>query len=168
MTLRAAILTVSDRGSRGERVDESGPALADWLSAHDTTVVERAIIADEQVEIEALLRRWCDDGVADLVLTTGGTGLSPRDVTPDATAMVLDRVIPGFAEAMRAASLRKTPRAVLSRAVCGVRGRSLVQNLPGSPGAAVENLAAIWEAVPHAVRKIQGDMEDCAPSAKAK
>ena len=78
MTLRAAILTVSDRGSRGERVDESGPALADWLSAHDTTVVERAIIADEQVEIEALLRRWCDDGVADLVLTTGGTGLMQR------------------------------------------------------------------------------------------
>ena len=106
--------------------------------------------------------------MAALVLTTGGTGLSPRDVTPDATAMVLDRVIPGFAEAMRAASLRKTPRAVLSRAVCGVRGRSLVLNLPGSPGAAVENLAAIWEAVPHAVRKIQGDMEDCAPSAKAK
>jgi molybdenum cofactor synthesis domain-containing protein len=166
MTLRAAILTVSDRGSRGERVDESGPALATWLAGHDSTVVERAIIADEQVEIEALLRRWCDDGVADLVLTTGGTGLSPRDVTPDATAMVLDRVIPGFAEAMRAASLRKTPRAVLSRAVCGVRGRSLVLNLPGSPGAAVENLSAIWEAVPHAVRKIQGDMEDCAPSAK--
>jgi molybdenum cofactor synthesis domain-containing protein len=166
MTLRAAILTVSDRGSRGERVDESGPALAAWLAGHDTTVVERAIIADEQVEIEALLRRWCDDGVADLVLTTGGTGLSPRDVTPDATAMVLDRVIPGFAEAMRAASLRKTPRAVLSRAVCGVRGRSLVLNLPGSPGAAVENLSAIWEAVPHAVRKIQGDMEDCSPSPK--
>ncbi len=166
MTMRAAILTASDRGSRGERDDQSGPALATWLAEHGASVVAQAMLADEQPEIEALLRRWCDEEVADLVLTTGGTGVSPRDVTPDATAMVLDRVIPGFAEAMRAASLRKTPRAVLSRAVCGVRGRTLVLNLPGSPAAAVENLAAIWEAVPHAVSKIQGDSEDCAPSAK--
>jgi molybdenum cofactor synthesis domain-containing protein len=166
MILRAAILTASDRGSRGERDDQSGPALATWLIEHGATVVAQAMLADEQPEIEALLRQWCDEGLADLVLTTGGTGVSPRDVTPDATAMVLDRVIPGFAEAMRMASLRKTPRAVLSRAVCGVRGRTLVLNLPGSPTAAVENLSAIWEAVPHAVSKIQGDPEDCSPSAK--
>jgi len=164
--IQAAILTVSDKGSRGEREDKSGPALAVWLAEHDVEVAATAIVADEQPLIAAKLSEWTYIGDYDLILTTGGTGVSPRDVTPDATAMVLDRVIPGFSEVMRTASLQKTPSAMLSRGVCGIRGRTLIINLPGSPAAAVENLEAVWEAVPHAIRKIQGDMEDCAPSAK--
>jgi molybdopterin adenylyltransferase len=166
VTIRAAILTVSDRGSRGERDDQSGPALAAWLAERGVAVAAMAMVADEQPLIAAALREWAGAGEVALILTTGGTGVSPRDVTPEATAMVLDRVIPGFSEAMRTASLRKTPRAMLSRGVCGILGRTLVMNLPGSPAAAVENLESVWEAVPHAIRKIQGDMEDCAPSAK--
>jgi molybdenum cofactor synthesis domain-containing protein len=166
MTMRAAILTVSDKGSRGEREDQSGPALAVWLAEHGVEVVSSAVVADEQPLIAAALSEWAYMGRVDLILTTGGTGVSPRDVTPEATALVLDRVIPGFSEVMRAVSLQKTPRAMLSRGVCGIRGRALIMNLPGSPAAAVENLEAVWEAVPHAIRKIQGDMEDCAPSAK--
>jgi len=163
--IQAAILTVSDKGSRGERDDQSGPALVTWLAGRDVEVAVMAIVADEQPLIAAKLSEWAYIGDYDLILTTGGTGVSPRDVTPDATAMVLDRVIPGFSEVMRAASLQKTPRAMLSRGVCGIRGRTLIMNLPGSPAAAVENLEAVWEAVPHAISKIQGDMEDCAPSA---
>ena len=166
MTIRVAILTVSDKGSRGERADRSGPALAAWLVGREVEVAATAIVADEQPLISRALREWADAGAIDLILTTGGTGVSPRDVTPDATALVLDRVVPGFAEAMRAASLSKTPHAMVSRALCGIRGRALIVNLPGSPGGAVENLEAVWAAVPHAIRKIQGDMEDCAPSAK--
>ena len=164
--MRAAILTVSDKGSRGQRDDASGPALAAWLAEHGVEVAASAMVADEQTQIADALRGWADAGTADLILTTGGTGLSPRDVTPEATLPLLDRVVPGFAEAMRAASMAKTPRAMLSRAVCGIRGRTLILNLPGSPRAAVENLEAVWEAVPHAVRKLQGDMEDCAPREK--
>jgi molybdenum cofactor synthesis domain-containing protein len=159
--IRAAILTVSDKGSRGHRKDESGPALAAWLAERGAEVAATAMVADEQALIGGALREWADGGEIDLIVTTGGTGLSPRDVTPEATAAVLDRVIPGFAEAMRAASLLKTPRAMLSRAVCGIRGRALIVNLPGSPAGAVENLEAVWEAVPHAIRKLQGDLEDC-------
>ena len=163
MAIRVAILTVSDRGSRGERDDKSGPALAAWVTERGVEVASTAIVADEQSEISSALREWADGGEIDLILTTGGTGVSPRDVTPEATATVLERVIPGFGEAMRAASLRKTVKAVLSRSSCGVRGRTLILNLPGSPVAAIENLEAVWDAVPHAVRKIQGDMEDCVP-----
>ena len=165
MKIQAAILTVSDKGSRGERDDQSGPALVTWLAERDVEVAATATVADEQPLIAAKLSEWTCIGDYDLILTTGGTGVSPRDVTPDATAMVLDRVIPGFGEVMRAASLQKTPRAMLSRGVCGIRGRTLIMNLPGSPVAAVENLEAVWAAVPHAISKIQGDMQDCAPPA---
>lgn len=166
--IRAAILTVSDKGSRGERIDQSGPALSRWLTERNVEVeiAASAMVADEQPLIVQALRQWSDSSGVDLILTTGGTGLSPRDVTPEATLQVLDRVIDGFSEAMRAASLAKTPYAMLSRAVCGIRNRTLILNLPGSPAGAVENLEAVWSAVPHAIRKLQGDPEDCAPPQK--
>jgi molybdenum cofactor synthesis domain-containing protein len=160
--MRAAVLTISDKGSRGERIDLSGPALSDWLVQRSFEISATAIIADEQSLIASALQQWADSAAADLIVTTGGTGLSPRDVTPEATLQILDRTVPGFAEAMRAASLTKTPYAMLSRAVCGIRKRALIINLPGSPAGAVENLEAIWPAIPHAVKKLQGDMEDCA------
>ncbi len=162
--IRAAILTISDKGSRGERIDQSGPALARWLAERGVEIAASAIIADERTLIAGALRQWSDSQEADLILTTGGTGLSPRDVTPEATLQVVDRVVPGFSEAMRAASLAKTPHAMLSRAVCGIRSRTLILNLPGSPAGAMENLEAVWPAVPHAIRKLQGDPTDCAPS----
>ncbi len=161
--IRAAILTVSDKGSRGQRTDESGPALARWLSERGVEIAASALVADEQALIARTLEQWCDAGESDLVLTTGGTGVSPRDVTPEATLQVVERIIPGFSEAMRAASLAKTPFAMIARGVCGIRRRTLILNLPGSPAAAVENLEAVWAAVPHAIRKIQGDPSECAP-----
>lgn len=161
--IKAAILTLSDKGSRGEREDLSGPALATWLAARDVEVVCVQMLPDEAEGIAAQLVEWADSGACDLILSTGGTGVSPRDVTPEATQKVLDREIPGFAEVMRATSLSKTPYAILSRAVAGIRGRTLIVNLPGSPKGAVENLEAVWPAIPHAVKKIQGDMEDCIP-----
>jgi molybdopterin adenylyltransferase len=161
--IRAAILTVSDKGSRGQRTDESGPALARWLSEHGVEIAASALVADEQTLIARTLEQWCDAGESDLVLTTGGTGVSPRDVTPEATLQVVERIIPGFSEAMRAASLGKTPFAMIARGICGIRHRTLILNLPGSPAAAVENLEAVWAAVPHAIRKIQGDPSECAP-----
>lgn len=164
--IRAAILTISDKGSRGERTDQSGPALSRWLGEHDVEIAVTAMLADEQPLIASALQQWSDSGDTDLILTTGGTGVSPRDVTPEATLQVLHRVIPGFSEAMRAASLTKTPFAIVSRAVCGIRNRTLILNLPGSPKAAVENLEAVWAAVPHTIRKLQGDPADCAPSPK--
>ncbi len=163
--MKAAILTISDKGSRGERVDLSGPALSQFLTAHEVEIAATAIVADEQPLIAQALQQWADSNAADLILTTGGTGLSPRDVTPEATLAILDRTVPGFAEAMRAASLAKTPFAMMSRAVCGIRRRALIVNLPGSPAGAVENLEAIWPAIPHAVKKLQGDMTDCAAPA---
>jgi len=162
--MRAAILTISDRGARGERDDVSGPALAQWVMDRGVQVAAAALVADEIGQIADTLQGWADSSAVDLILTTGGTGVSPRDVTPEATRQVLDREIPGFSEAMRAASLRKTVHAVLSRAVCGVRKKTLIINLPGSPAGAIENLEAVWEAVPHAVKKIKGDMEDCVPA----
>lgn len=164
--IRAAILTISDKGSRGERVDQSGPALSLWLAGRGVEIVASGMVADERPLIAEALRQWSDSATADLILTTGGTGLSPRDVTPEATLEVVDRVVDGFSEAMRAASLKKTPFAMLSRAVCGIRNRTLILNLPGSPSGAVENLEAVWAAVPHAIRKLQGDPADCAPSQK--
>jgi len=161
--IRAAILTVSDKGSRGQRTDESGPALARWLGEHGVEIAASAMVADEQPLIARALEQWCDAGEADLVLTTGGTGVSPRDVTPEATLQVVERTIPGFSEAMRAASLAKTAFAMIARGICGIRRRTLILNLPGSPTAAVENLEAVWAAVPHAVHKIQGDPSECSP-----
>ncbi|MDR3762465.1 MAG: MogA/MoaB family molybdenum cofactor biosynthesis protein [Acidobacteriota bacterium] len=161
--MRAAILTISDRGARGEREDLSGPALAKWVMEHGVEVAAAHLVADEIPEIAQAICNWADGKGVDVILTTGGTGVSPRDVTPEATVQVLDRLIPGLGEAMRAASLRKTILGALSRGLCGVRRQTLILNLPGSPKAAIENLEAIWEAVPHAVAKIQGDPSDCVP-----
>jgi molybdopterin adenylyltransferase len=161
--MKAAILTLSDKGSRGEREDRSGPALEAWLAEQEVTVLRTGIIADDEETILLKLAEWADCGDYDLILTTGGTGVSPRDVTPDATARVVERIIPGFGEVMRQTSLKKTPHAMISRAIAGIRNSVLIINLPGSPGGAVENLAAVWPALPHAVAKIQGDKSDCVP-----
>ena len=160
--LRAAVLTVSDRSSEGIRPDASGPALVARINELSWQVVSVAVCPDDAESIAKQLVQWADNDVADLILTTGGTGLAPRDVTPEATANVVTRLIPGIAEAMRASSLLKTPHAMLSRAIAGVRGRSLIINLPGSPKGALENLAAVAGAIEHAVSKIQGDPSDCA------
>ena len=160
--MKAAVLTLSDKGSRGERQDLSGPALKQFLAQRGVTVVRTAVIPDDAGTISETLAAWADEGTIELVLTTGGTGVAPRDVTPEATMAVLERIIPGFGEEMRRASAAKTPHALISRAVAGIRGRCLIINLPGSPRGAVENLEAVWAAVPHAVAKIQGDPEDCA------
>jgi molybdopterin-guanine dinucleotide biosynthesis protein MobB len=160
--MKAAILTLSDKGSRGERADASGPALSSWLAERAVDTGRTEIIPDETELIASKLREWADCGEFDLILTTGGTGVSPRDVTPDATLKVVDRVIPGFGEVMRARSLEKTSHAMISRAIAGIRGKCLIINLPGSPKGAVENLEAVWPAVPHTVAKLQGDQSDCA------
>jgi len=159
--IRAAILTLSDKGARGERVDESGPALAAWLEKQGAVTMQTRIIADEFCQIVGVLSEWADQDVADLLLTTGGTGVSPRDVTPEATTQVAERLIPGIGELMRLRSLEKTPMASLSRAVAGIRGQTLIINLPGSPKGALENLEAVWSVVGHAVEKIRGDQSDC-------
>ena len=159
--MRAAILTLSDKSSRGERVDESGPALAAWLADRGVQTVQSRLIADEYEEIVTVLTEWADSDTADLILTTGGTGVSPRDITPEATLKVVERVIPGLGELMRLRSLEKTPMASLSRAVAGIRNRSLIINLPGSPKGALENLEAVWPTLDHAVEKIRGGQEDC-------
>ncbi len=159
--MRVAILTLSDKGSRGERVDESGPALSAWLTERSAHIVAAAVIADELAQIAEMLVTWSDADSADLILTTGGTGVSPRDVTPEATTQVVDRLIPGLGELMRLKSLEKTPMASLSRAVAGIRHRTLIINLPGSPRGAVENLEAVWPTLPHAIAKIRGDQSDC-------
>lgn len=160
--MKAAILTMSDKGAEGLREDASGPALEKWLAGQGITTLQYGMIPDDAAIIAATLTEWSDSGRFDLILTTGGTGVSPRDVTPDATLRVLDRVIPGFGEVMRIKSLAKTPHAMISRAVAGIRGRTLIINLPGSPKGAIENLEAVWPAIPHAVAKIQGDPAECA------
>jgi len=162
--MKAAILTLSDKGARGEREDRSGPALEAWLAERGVTVLHAEIVPDELDIIYVKLEGWADSGAFDLILTTGGTGVSPRDVTPDATGKIVEREIPGFGEVMRRTSMEKTPHAMISRAIAGIRNRTLIINLPGSPGGAVENLAAVWPAVPHAVAKIQGDKSDCVPA----
>jgi molybdenum cofactor synthesis domain-containing protein len=152
---------LSDKGARGERVDESGPALASWLAERGVHTVHAEVIPDDFVQIVAMLSAWADADKADLILTTGGTGVSPRDVTPEATMQVVERLIPGIGELMRLKSLEKTPMASLSRAVAGVRGQTLIINLPGSPRGALENLEAVWPVIGHAVEKIRGDEGDC-------
>jgi len=163
-TLRAYVLVLSDKGSVGERVDTSGPALRDFLTARGVEVVSVEILPDTKSLITDQLTAWADGQACDLIVTCGGTGVSPRDVTPEATRDVVDRELPGFGERMRAASLEKSPHAIVSRAIAGIRAGCLIINLPGSPRAATENLAAVWEAVPHTVAKLQGDMTDCAPA----
>lgn len=160
--LRIAILVLSDRCARGDTTDGSGPALTEWLAGQGHPVAPITILPDEQAEIEEQLRTWCDGRLYDVILTCGGTGVSARDVTPEATLAVIERELPGFGEAMRAESRQKSNHAIISRATAGLKGGTLVINLPGSPRAAVENLAAVWSAVPHCVAKAQGDDEPCA------
>ncbi len=156
------ILTLSDKGARGERRDTSGPMLRDLFAGRDGfRVTAEAIIADDEEEIVRTLVAWVDEQRLDLVVTTGGTGVSPRDRTPEATARVVDRQVPGLAEAMRAASLKKTVQAVWSRGVAGIRGQSLIINLPGSERAARENIEAVLPALIHGLEKIQGSQADC-------
>lgn len=155
MPIRVGILTVSDRSSRGERTDESGPFLQEMVEQQGWTVERTGVVPDDALSIQACLMGWADGSGLDLILTTGGTGFAPRDVTPEATRAVIEREAPGLAEAMRAASLLKTPHAMLSRAACGMRGRTLIVNLPGSPKAARENLETILPALPHAIALLQ-------------
>ena len=157
MSLRVGILTLSDRSARGERDDASGPALARLVEAQGWSVVKQAILLDDEPAIRGLLASWADAGELDVILTTGGTGFSPRDVTPEATRAVIDREAPGLAEAMRAASLRITPHAMLSRIVTGIRKRTLILNLPGSPKGAMENLQVVLPVLPHAVQLLGED-----------
>lgn len=163
----AAIITVSDRGARGEREDASGKALLEVLTGEGFDVCFQTVIPDEAEVISRTIRECAVSMKVALVLTTGGTGVSPRDVTPEATMAVIERLVPGMAEAMRAASLRKTPHAMISRGIAGIRGTTLIINLPGSPSGAVENLSVLLPALPHALNKIQGDTSDCAVPARA-
>ncbi len=161
--LRFATLTISDRSSTGEREDRSGPAMIEAMERALTAVhVAHEIVPDVRPTIAAALRRLCDEGVVDVILTSGGTGLAPRDVTPEATRDVIDREIPGIAEAVRAAGLAKTPHAMLSRAICGHRQSTLIVNLSGSPRAVTEQLDALLPALPHAVATVSGVPQDCA------
>lgn len=155
------ILTISDRGWRGEREDKSGEAIKDMLTALDARMVKYDIVPDEKEVISGRLREWADELGIDLIVTTGGTGLSPRDVTPEATLAVVERIVPGFAEAMRGESLKKTPMGMLSRAVAGIRGRTLIINLPGSPKAVRECLEVILPVLPHAIEVLKGEAVEC-------
>jgi len=158
--LNIGILTISDKGWHGQRYDKSSQAVRDSLSLLDCSVVKYEIIPDEADIIASKLAEWADEGTADLVLTTGGTGLAQRDVTPEATLSVVDKVVPGLAEAMRAQTFRKTPSAILSRAVAGIRGKCLILNLPGSPRAVGECLEVILPVIPHAIEIIRGEVTE--------
>lgn len=159
---QAAVLTVSDRSFQGERPDGGGPLVAETLRKAGYEVVQTAIVPDEQPDIEAALREIADAGKVQLLVTTGGTGFSPRDVTPEATLAVCRRMTPGIPEAMRYASMQITPRAMLSRAQAGIRGGTLIVNLPGSPKAARENLEAVLPALRHGLEMLSGRPADCA------
>ena len=159
MALRFGILTVSDRSSRGERADASGPALAEAVQAHGWSVAVQDIVPDELDKLRQVLSSWADTRELDIILTTGGTGFAPRDVTPEATKAILDREAPGLAEAMRSASAAKSKHAMLSRAITGIRGRVLIINLPGSPKGAVENLETVLPVLEHAVQLLREDPE---------
>ena len=158
--INVAILTLSDKGSKGDRDDASGPAIEKIMKKMNASVVSYEIIPDDKNEIKRKLISLSK--TADLILTTGGTGVSPRDVTPDATLEIIDYEIPGIAEAMRMKGMRKTPFAMISRAVAGVRGKTLIINFPGSPRAVKENLSVILPILPHTIDKLHGSTEDCA------
>ena len=157
--MRIAVLTISDRSAQGEREDRSGPLIQEIALKRGWEVIAVDIVADEQIAIEERLASWCDSGEIDLVLTTGGTGFSRRDRTPEATRKVVEKLAPGLTEAMRARSMSKTPHAMLSRAVAGIRKSTLIVNLPGSPKAVEENLAVIIPALPHAIQLLREDPE---------
>jgi molybdopterin adenylyltransferase len=158
--ITVAVLTLSDKGSKGERSDASGPLIQEMLKAINADVSYCDVLPDEKELIKGRLVEYSRK--VDLILTTGGTGLSPRDVTPEATMEVIDKQVPGIAEAMRSEGLIKTKRAMLSRAVAGVRGKTLIINLPGSPTAVRESFTAVLEVIPHAIEKIKGDTSECA------
>jgi molybdopterin adenylyltransferase len=159
MSVQVSILTVSDRSFRGERDDLSGPTLEAKIKNQGWEVVHVSIVPDDLETIKKMLSSWTDSSDQDVILTTGGTGFAPRDVTPEATLAVIERVAPGLAEAMRTKSLKITQHAMLSRAVAGIRGKTLIINLPGSPKAAVENLEVILPVLPHAIQLLRDDPE---------
>ena len=158
--MKVGILTVSDKGAKGEREDRSGPAARETVEAAGGEVVRYEIVPDDQAAIRAVLVEWSDAGL-DLILTSGGTGFSPRDWTPEATKAVIERETPGLAEAMRAAGMKATPTAMLSRAVAGIRRSTLIVNLPGSERAVRESLAAILPALPHGIEILKGTAAEC-------
>jgi len=158
--MKIAVITISDTVARGERQDASGPAVAARCAELGWVVASTHLVPDESAEIQALLRQLVDDERVDLVLTTGGTGLGPRDVTPEATQAIADKLIPGFAEEMRRKGLEKTPRAILSRSTAAIRGTTLILNFPGSPKGAVESLDAVAALIPHSIQIIHGARHD--------
>ena len=158
--MRVSIITLSDKGSQGQRQDTSGPEIAAMVKTIGAKVVSYEILPDEKDILKEKLISLCS--TSDVIFTTGGTGLTPRDITPEATLEVIDKQVPGIAEAMRLEGLKKTPHAMLSRAVAGIRGQTLIINLPGSPKAVRENLEVILKALPHGVEKIKGSTEECA------
>ncbi|RLA78204.1 MAG: molybdenum cofactor biosynthesis protein [Deltaproteobacteria bacterium] len=162
MALKVGIITVSDRGARGEREDRSGPVAEEVLTSElGAEVLMRETVPDEVQQIKEALLKGCRLGL-DLIVTTGGTGVSPRDVTPEATKEVIERELPGFSEAMRMEGFKKTPHAIISRGLCGLRGKTLIVNLPGSPKAVREGLQVILPAIPHTLEKARGDPGECA------
>ena len=160
--LRVGVITASDKGSRGEREDLSGPTLAKLVQEIGGEVVEYVVLPDDQTMLEEKMCQWADEVGLDLILTTGGTGFSMRDVTPEATLAVADRLVPGIAEVMRQESLKVTPKAMLSRAVAVLRKRTLIINMPGSPKAVRECFAAIAPALPHGIQILKGEASECA------
>jgi molybdopterin adenylyltransferase len=158
--IKVSIITLSDKGSQGEREDTSGPVIAEMIKSIGAEVVNYEILPDEKDILREKLTRLCSS--SDIIFTTGGTGLTPRDITPETTLEVIERQVPGIAEAMRLEGLKKTPHAMLSRAVAGIRGKTLIINLPGSPKAVRESLEAILKALPHGVEKIKDNSEECA------
>jgi len=155
--VRVGVLTVSDAGSRGQRADESGDRIAAWVQARGAHLARRELVPDDTGAIAMRLCTWSDSGEVDLILTTGGTGLTPRDLTPEATRAVLEREAPGLAEALRAEALPRFPRAALSRGIAGIRGRTLIINLPGSPGGVADGLVVLDRTVDHAVALVRGE-----------
>jgi len=161
MQMRAGILVISDKGWRGERLDKSGQTAKEVISKLSFDILKFEVVPDEVAIISSKLREWCDEGGLDLILTSGGTGLSARDVTPEATLAVVDKVVPGLTEAMRMETMKRKPEAILSRAVAGSRGKCLIINLPGSPKAVKECLEVILPVLPHALDVLGGRVSDC-------